>query len=329
MSKTVKSILFLISLLILVVFVLFVISQTSQVVALAAQAHPVLGKAVFWFLIFVYLVLVLVPLVLFFRLPRALSPPEESEGEAMNRYLIKLSRRLKRNTRIKGRPIETRYDLEQAIGALDKDADQVIKKNAAAVFITTAISQSGRLDAFTVLIAQVRMVWQVAQVFYQRPVLREMAQLYANVAATAFVAGEISDIDVSRQVEPIITSVLGASLTGTIPGVNRVAGIVTNSLLTGSANAYLTLRVGAIAKRYCGSLVKKERSAIRRSSTIEAARMLTKIVMDSAGNISKAFVTAAVRSPGRISRDVVRTTLKKIKKMGNGGATDLSGEPSD
>jgi hypothetical protein len=329
MNKNLKSIFVLVSLLILVVFVLFVISQTSQVAALAARANPVLGKAVFWFLILVYLVLIIVPFFLFLRLPKALTPPEESEDEALNLYLIKLTKRLKNNSRLKGIPLATRYDLEQALNTLVKEADQVIKKNAAMVFLTTAISQSGRLDAFTVLIAQVRMIWQVAQIFYQRPMLKEMTWLYANVAATAFVASEISDIDVSRQVEPIITSVLGASLTGTIPGVNRVAGIVTNSLLTGSANAYLTLRVGAIAKRYCGSLVKKERSAIRRSATVEAARLLTKIVMDSAGSISKAFVTAAVKSPGRISREVVRSTFKKIKKKGEGVEPDVSGNPSE
>ena len=329
MNKSIKSIFIFLSLLILVVFIIFVISQTSQVVALAAQVHPVLAKIVFWFLIVVYLVLIIIPVVLFFRLPKALSPPEESEGEALNRYLIKLTKRLKRNSRLKGIPLATRHDLETALNSLVKEADQEIKKNAGMVFITTAVSQSGRLDAFTVLIAQVRMIWQVAQIFYQRPMLREMTWLYANVAATAFVASEISDIDISRQVEPIITSVLGASLTGTIPGVNRVAGIVTNSLLTGSANAYLTLRVGAITKGYCGSLMKRERSAIRRSATVEAARLLTKIVMDSAGSISKAFITAAVKSPGRISRDVVRSTLNKIKKIGESGEPEISEDPSE
>ena len=324
MNKTIKTIFVLTSLLMLTVFVLFVISQTSQVVSLAARAHPVLGDVVFWLLVVIYLGLVVVPLVLFLRLPRALSPPAELEGEEMNRYLIRLTSRLKKNPLLKELPLTTRQDLERSLRTLDGHAVQIIKKNAATVFITTAISQSGRLDAFTVLIAQVRMIWQVAGIYFQRPTLREMIQLYANVAGTAFVASEISDIDISRQVEPIITSVLGASLTGTIPGVNRVAGIVTNSLLTGSANAYLTLRVGAITKRYCGSLVQRERNAVRRSASLEAARLLTKIVMDSAGSISKAFITAAVKSPGRISREMVRSTMKKIKKRGDDSQTDTS-----
>jgi hypothetical protein len=197
---------------------------------------------------------------------------------------------------------------------LGKKADQVIKNNASTVFVTTSISQSGRLDAFTVLIAQFRIVWQVAKIFYQRPVIREMIQLYANVAATAFVASELDDIDIAREVEPIIGSVLGASLTSTIPGVHRVAGIITNSLLTGAANAFLTLRIGAIAKQYCSSLVKKDRRSVRKSALVEAAKMLSKIVMSSAGNISKSFITAAIKSPTRISRKVIRSTMKKLSR---------------
>jgi hypothetical protein len=199
---------------------------------------------------------------------------------------------------------------------LEEQADRIIKQNSATVFITTSISQSGRLDTFTVLIAQIRMIWQIAIIYYQRPTLRGLIQLYANVLATAFIAGELNEIDISRQVEPIVTSVLGASLTGSIPGVNLVAGIVTNSLLSGSANAFLTLRVGIITKRYCGSLTKIERSSVRRSASLEAARQLSIIVMNSAGNITKSIVNAALKSPGKISRDVLRSTWEKIVGKG-------------
>jgi len=48
---------------------------------------------------------------------------------------------------------------------------------------------------------------------------------------------------------------------------------VVNSVFSGAANAFLTLRVGIIAKRYCASLVLAERWAIRRAATVEAARM--------------------------------------------------------
>ena len=58
--------------------------------------------------------------------------------------------------------------------------------------------------------------------------------------------------------------------------------------------------------------MKKERSTIRKSASLEAARYLSLIVMSSAGNISRSIVNAAVKSPGRISRDVLRSTWDKL-----------------
>ncbi len=312
MRSTISHILLLTSLFLLILFILFVINQTVQVVSLVQQLNPWLAKAVLWILVTVYAILVLLPVYLFIRLPKALRPPEDDRSQDFDRYLQRVAKRLKLNPNLAGVSLDSRDDIEKALKKLDSGADKLIKKNAATVFITTAISQSGRLDAFTVLIAQFRMVWQVAHHYDQRPSLREMAQLYANVAATAFVAGELNDIDINRQVEPIIASVMGSTLTSAIPGVNTVAVIITNSLLTGSANAYLTLRIGAITKQYCGSLLKRERRLIRRSASMEAARMVSAIVMSSAGSITKAIVNAAMKSPGRLSRSVIRSTWGKL-----------------
>jgi hypothetical protein len=312
LKKNISIILGSISILIILSFIIFLINQTAQIIHLVSAISPVLGRAVGWVLVAIYAALAILPVIIYLRLPKVLEPPVEQSSPEFDIFIRKLSRRLKKNKYLTGMSVTTFSDIEKAIKVLNKQADNLIRKNATTVFLTTAISQSGRLDAITVLVAQIRMVWQVAHVYYQRPSLREMLQLYANVAGTAFIAGELNEIDISEQVEPIITSVLGASLTGSIPGITNVAGIVTNSLLTGSANAYLTLRVGAITKQYCGSLLKKERSVIRRSASLEGAKMLSVIVMNSAGNISKSIVNAAIKSPGKFSRDVIRSTWGKI-----------------
>ncbi|MBN2366203.1 MAG: DUF697 domain-containing protein [Calditrichaeota bacterium] len=312
MKKSLQSFAIIISIFIIVLFVIFVINQTAQVVQLAASLNPWFGTAVGWSLVVIYIVLILGPVVLFLRLPKPLIPPEDVNSVEFPIYLEKLSKRLAKNQRVHHLPLSTKREIEDALKVLNGDADQIIRKQATLVFVTTAISQSGRLDTFTVLLAQIRMVWQIARLYYQRPVLREVIQLYANVMATAFVAGELNDIDISRQIEPIVSSVLGASLTGSIPGVNLVAGIITNSLLGGSANAYLTLRVGIIAKKYSGSLLSREKSVIRKSSSLEAARMLSVIVMNSAGSITRSIVNAAIKSPGKISRDILKSTWGRI-----------------
>jgi len=138
------------------------------------------------------------------------------------------------------------------------------------VFLSTAISQSGRLDAFVVLGANVRLVFRIARIYLQRPTLRDMAYLYANVAGTAFVAGEIDDIDISEQMEPIVASTMGG-LAGAGPGLGAAANIPTASVLSGAANAYLSLRIGHIARQYSGSLVIADRRRVRRLASSSAA----------------------------------------------------------
>jgi hypothetical protein len=312
LKKSIIRIFTAIGLFVICVFIIFVINQTVQVINLITNVHPLLGQISFFVLLIIYAILLLVPVIIYFRLPKALKPPDDDHSAELTIYLEKLAKRLLKNQYLKDYQLKSRRDIEEALKFLGAKSNDTIKRNATMVFVTTAISQSGRLDTFTVLITQFRMIWQIAHLYYQRPTLREMVNLYSNVFATALIAGELNEIDISQQVEPVVTSVLGASLSSAIPGVNLVAGIVTNSLLSGAANAFLTLRIGVIAKRYCGSLSRVERSKLRKSASMEAARMLSIIVMNSAGNITKSIVNAAVKSPGRISRDVFRSTWDKL-----------------
>jgi hypothetical protein len=290
MKKTVKTLLLLGSGLALLSFCVVVVNQTAQVVILARQAHPVLGTVTLWGLIITYSGLVGVPVVMVLRMPRALVPPPSESGHEFEAHLAALAHRLQSNPRVStslaARP--ARRDVEEALRPLDLEANAVIKQMATTVFLTTAVSQSGRLDALLVLMAQSRMVWRVAHLYYQRPSLREMAHLYTNVAATAFVAGELDDIELHQMIQPVVAASIG-TVGGAIPGFQVFTTIAVNSLLSGSANAFLTLRVGMIAKAYCGSLVAQPRTRLRRSATAEAARLLSGIVKESGARVRDAL----------------------------------------
>src|SRR5262249_30064531 len=145
------------------------------------------------------------------RMPRALTPPSSDSGPEFEAHLGALGHRLQTNPRV---PVPLganpgRKEVETALGALDVEANAVVKQMATTVFLTTAVSQSGRLDALLVLMAQSRMIWRVAHLYYQRPSLREMAHLYTNVAATAFVAGELDDIELHQMIQPVVAASLG------------------------------------------------------------------------------------------------------------------------
>ena len=155
---------------------------------------------------------------------------------------------------------------------------------ASAVFLSTAVLQSGRLDVLVVFAAQTRLIWKVAHVYYQRPSLRDFVQLYANVASTAFIAAGIEDVDVDVLVSTIFGSTVAA-----IPGMH----LLTSSVLSGSANAFLTLRVGMITKEYCRCTTEVEKKGLRRAATVKAAKLLGVIVSEGTRKLTRATLDAS------------------------------------
>jgi hypothetical protein len=86
------------------------------------------------------------------------------------------------------------------------------------------------------------------------------------LTSTAFAASELQEIDLSEQMEPVITVALGG-LAGFVPRMTAVAVLFVNSVTSGSANALWTLRGRTIAKRSRGSLVCRSRGAHRRAAS--------------------------------------------------------------
>ena len=284
---------------VILTFTVFVVNQVAQVVALADKASPVFGTVLLWTLVAIFALLVLWPIVTYLRLPPPLRPPATDAGPEFEDHLAALRVRLHKNPYVEGSP-QTREEIETALHTLGSHADAAAKEVAGQVFLSTAISQSGRLDAFVVLGANIRLVLRIARIYVQRPTLRDMTYLYANVAGTAFIAGEIDDMDISEQMEPIVASTMGG-LAGAVPGLGAAANILTASVLSGAANAYLALRIGHIARQYSGSLVIADKRKVRRSASASAAASLASIVGSGSSRLVKAMGKAtASRATGAL-----------------------------
>ncbi len=265
MSLIVKRIALFVALFVLIIFVVFVFNQTVQIVQSARAVNTTFGSGVMWALIFVYCVLLVTPAVLWFRLPKRMLPPAVAEGAAYDRFMLDFRKRLARNPRLRGSSLDSPAEVGAALQILDKQADDAVVSAASAVFLSTAVLQSGRLDMLVVLSAQTRLIWNIAHVYYQRPSLRDFVRLYANVASTAFIAAGVEDVDIDVLVSTIFGSTVAA-----IPGMHLLA----SSVLSGSANAFLTLRVGMITKEYCRCTIQVEKSGLRRAATVQAAKLL-------------------------------------------------------
>ncbi|RQD75652.1 MAG: DUF697 domain-containing protein, partial [Candidatus Syntrophonatronum acetioxidans] len=248
--------------------------------------------------------------------------PEKQEGEEYKRYVENLGRRLAHNPHLEGLYVDPQdiSSIEKALVRLNEKADENIKSASSNVFIMTAISQYGALDTFIVLIAQFRMLWQVMTLYNQRPNLREIFYLFSNVFATAFLASRIENIDIlDDQLEPVIATIMGSSLTSLAPTFSATTTIVVNSVIQGSANAFLTLRVGIITKMYCSSLIQQEKSTLRRAAAVQAASMLGRVLGESGQTVSKIILRAAARAgvkPFRYGQDIITKTGQSTWKAG-------------
>ena len=97
MRSTLIKIATLLALFVLVAFLVFVVNQTASLVRLAGEISPQLGTAVMTALLVIYAVLLLVPLVLYLRLPPPLVPPKGDHGPEFEAHLTALKRRLRGN----------------------------------------------------------------------------------------------------------------------------------------------------------------------------------------------------------------------------------------
>ena len=286
-----KRLMTLFSIIILFMGVIFIINQTNQLVSLADKIAPEFGTVVFWILIGIYCLIVIVPIVLISKLPKPLIPPDNDNGDAYEEHIERIILRLKKNRFLHINILETEEDVKEAIKQLDSLANETIKSAGDKTFITTAISQNSALDSVFVLINSVKLVWDISHIYQQRPSPRELLWLYSNVITTAFIAGEIEDSELLEDVSASVFRTIGGIL-DELPIVRGATKIITNSVLSGTVNSFLILRIGCITKLYCATLVKPVKGAIRRSAFVQASGMLRKIVKSGTKKISqKVFIS--------------------------------------
>jgi hypothetical protein len=313
MTKGVKQTLALIGGGILLLLLIIVFNQLHQIFLTTSAINPTLGQVVTVLLGLIFAVIFLIPVFGYIKLRKPLETPDENDELAYNNYLRNLKSRLYRNKYIKEKEYEfdeSKPLVEQIEGALDilnKETFSIMRETSSTVFITTAVSQNGVLDSVFVLINLSKLVWKVSHIYNQRPNIKEIFYLYINVAGTVLMAREIEDLAImDEQLEPVINSLIGGSLSNLVPGATAVTNLIINSIIQGSANAFLTLRVGIIAKKYSASITKVDKRWIRRSASIEAAGVLGQVVQKNSLSIVKAFVSASKKA-------TIDKTIDKVK----------------
>jgi hypothetical protein len=278
-NSSARRIIIVLAVTITVCAVSLIVAGAASLISLADRIHPIVGTIVFWAVCLAAGFFALYCTIAYAKLPPALVPPEEDSGPKHDAYLEALRIRLAANPRTRDLPLVSKEEIEKAVGHLSGQADLVVRRTASTVFLSTALMQNGRLDGLIVLFTQIQMVGRIARIYVQRPSPRELIRLYANVAGTAFVASGLESLDLGEMVAPLAVSVVPA-LKGGIPGLSGISALLVKCVSNGAANAFLTLRVGEVARRYCELTSQCPPDLIRKSATAAAVQHLGRIVRE-------------------------------------------------
>ncbi len=167
---------------------------------------------------------------------------------------------------------DLRKPLSEAVNVQIESSMKIIHEHAVLVFVSTSVSQNGRLDAIAVLATNFSLVRTLVRHFGYRPPLTALINIYSKICLAALVADELDDLDVEG-----VLGQLGFGAVTAIPG----AALVVSSVLDGTFNSLLTLRVGFITRKYLLNVgADLKRTEIRKAANREARQELKLVIKD-------------------------------------------------
>jgi len=248
-------------------------------------SHPLLEWMFYSGLLLIFTWLLAVPVIAVFTVP--VLALEDVAGATNNVSYKTLKRVAKQLVKSGTLPPDQHAKLAGAIGlgsdllkplaaaiTIQKDSAAIITRaHAVRVFITTAVSQSGHLDAIAVLMMNFKLVRTLVDHFGYRPPLPMLIKIYSQIFFATIVAEEASDIDLSGAFSHV-----GLGVLNEIPG----ASLIADSVFDGTINAMFTLRVGYVTQKYLLNAGRNlSKSDIRKSANESAGREIKHVMKES------------------------------------------------
>ena len=248
----------------------------------------------------------------FARAPRLVlrDDPTEAERQAFAR---ELERRLKKNPHVRAAGLRAtdEHFLEKALDVLDARAGEEIRNSAKRVFLGTALSQNGRLDALIVFVSLARMVWRVSGIYNQRPTPAELWSVYSTVSSATFISFSIEALDIPRTITesmnellPAVTPAMAAS---SVPLMGPMMQQCTSAVIDGAANCLLAIRAGVVTRSAFRFAALGREEARQQACVREAGTMLAEISRETVGAIVEAFRKQLVNLPASRGQKISET----------------------
>jgi uncharacterized membrane protein YcjF (UPF0283 family) len=181
-----------------------------------------------------------------------------------------------------------RQRLDPLLKPIDAEVDRVVRREALAVGLGTAVSPNGTLDAFIVLWRNANMVSRIANLYFGRPGARGSLMILRDVSAATLLATYLEGL-----------ADAAGSLIGNLLG--GIAGTVAGPVIEGGVNSLATLRIGYTARARCRSFkawTEQTRTAALKAAFAEARRHGKDVI----GDVVKGAGGGLAQLPGKMAK---------------------------
>ncbi|MFA5466392.1 MAG: DUF697 domain-containing protein [Candidatus Izemoplasmatales bacterium] len=268
--------------------VLVIVSSVLDLGERLTAIHPYLAYGFYVVAVVLFFLLVLRPLFLIVFSPTfsmdSLFTEEENARKNFQMYK-KVARNLVKEEFLSeaekaslSASLEDPLLLKQSLGAvfdqtIKKELNKIIIQNAESIFLSTAISQNGRLDAVAVFVINLKLIKELVLKCGFRPSYPALGRLSFNVLSSAIIAESLEDINFNE-----LFPTKGINALAELPFMKTILG----SLAQGVGNALLSLRVGIICRNYLFMNLKgMPKSKIRKLAFAEAIGLLPGVLATS------------------------------------------------
>ena len=157
-------------------------------------------------------------------------------------------------------------------GSIKKEIRKIIVRNAKAVMLSTAVSQNSKLDMYSVISLNLKMIKEIVEVCGFRPNMCNLSKLTIKVASTALIAEGLE----SLKIEDVLP-------TSTINSLSNIPLLkpVLSSVVSGMTNALMTIRIGLVCRGYLFTDSKNvTKNQIRAEAFKDALTLLPQVVAE-------------------------------------------------
>ena len=257
---------------------LIFVSSIIEVGASLGESSPVLEWVYYGTLILICALFVVIPIVQVFskRLTNIAAIVDEN-GDATAADRMALARRFLANDQLtedqRGRleyemtfKKDSSETLRELVSEAESRMDRAILARAKWSFAGVAVSQNGPLDGLMLFGLNCMLIRDLVRELGARPSYSELAKLYLGAFAGAFAMAQIEE----------------ANLLSLAPALGGTMG---RSIAQGAGAAFVTLRIGYMAKSYLLSGGTIDRAEARRASRTNARKSLASAITSGAKNL--------------------------------------------